>query len=451
MKQLLHTPEGVRDIYNSEYERKLAVEGRLREVLRSYGYSELQTPSFEFFDIFNKERGSVASREMYKFFDREGNTLVLRPDMTPPVARCAAKYYMEETLPIRLSYLANTFINHSSYQGRLKESTVQGAEFIGDASSDADGEMIALSVNALLAAGLTDFQVDVGQVEFFNGLVEEAGLLPETEARLRELIEEKNFFGVEELVSGQKLDGRISEVFRRLPELFGSADLLRTAAGLAVNARMEAAVERLENLWRILKLYGLSDYVSFDLGMLGKYRYYTGIIFRGVTFGMGEPILSGGRYDGLMRQFGKEAPAVGFSISVDGLLAALSRQGISVEVPEPAFLFVYDRERQETAIPLAAGWRREGRKLQLVRRMDRISLEEYKRFGERNRMDVLYYLSGDGFFVWGKDAPEAVRTELPGTGPSGGDGTESAAAESGEAELGEEPDGNGSEREEDAR
>lgn len=418
MKQLLHTPEGVRDIYNSEYERKLAVEGRIREVFRSYGYGELQTPSFEFFDIFNKERGSVASREMYKFFDREGNTLALRPDMTPPVARCAAKYYMEETFPLRFAYLANIFINHSSYQGRLKESTVQGAELIGDDSSDADAELIALAVNALLAAGLGDFQVDVGQVEFFNGLVEEAGLEPETEARLRELIEEKNFFGVEELVSGQALDGRLSEVFRRLPELFGSAELLETAAELAVNPRMEAAVRRLNNLWRILKLYGLSDYVSFDLGMLGKYQYYTGIIFRGVTFGMGEPIVSGGRYDGLMRQFGKDAPAVGFSISVDGLLSALSRQHIPVEIPDSVLLLVYDREKKEEAVPLAVRWRGEGRKLQLVRKRDEISLSEYKAFGERNRMDTLYYLSGDGFFVWEKGAPEAVRVKLPEAGLS---------------------------------
>ncbi|MCI8465008.1 MAG: ATP phosphoribosyltransferase regulatory subunit [Lachnospiraceae bacterium] len=415
MKQLLHTPEGVRDIYHSEYERKLAVEGRILKILKSYGYSGLQTPSFEFFDIFNKERGSVASREMYKFFDREGNTLVLRPDMTPPVARCAAKYYTEERFPIRLSYLANTFINHSSYQGRLKESTVQGAELIGDGSSDADAELIALTVNCLLIAGLKDFQVDVGQVEFFNGLVEEAELPPETEARLRELIEEKNFFGVEDLVSRQSLDGRISEVFRRLPELFGSAEILETAARLVVNPRMKAAVERLENLWRILKLYGLSDYVSFDLGMLGKYQYYTGIIFRGVTFGMGEPIVSGGRYDGLMRQFGKEAPAVGFSISIDGLMSALSRQHIFVEIPEPAALLVYDRKRQETAIPLAVRLRKAGRKLQLIRKKEEVSLLEYKQFGERNQMETLYYLSGDpdDLFVWEKGMTQAVRTELP--------------------------------------
>ncbi|MCI8549313.1 MAG: ATP phosphoribosyltransferase regulatory subunit [Lachnospiraceae bacterium] len=415
MKQLLHTPEGVRDIYNSEYAKKLVVESRIRETLQSYGYSELQTPSFEFFDIFNKERGSVASREMYKFFDREGNTLVLRPDMTPPVARCAAKYFMEEPFSIRLSYLANTFINHSSYQGRLKEATVQGAELMGDDSSSADGEMVALTVECLLAAGLKDFQVDVGQVEFFNGLVEEAGLDAETEAHLRELIEEKNFFGVEELVSGQNLDRRIGEIFLKLPELFGSVKLLETAKELALNPRMEAAVRRLENLWRILKLYGLSDYVSFDLGMLGKFQYYTGIIFRGVTFGMGEPVVSGGRYDGLMRQFGKDAPAVGFSISIDGLMSALSRQKIPVRTSGTDGILLYDRTREETAIPLAVRFRKDGKKLQMIRKKEGETLSAYRTYADRNHVDTLYYLSGkpDEFFIWEKGSNAAAKADLP--------------------------------------
>lgn len=392
MKQLLHTPEGVRDIYNSEYARKLVIEGRIRKILKSYGYGELQTPSFEFFDIFNKERGSVASREMFKFFDREGNTLVLRPDMTPPVARCAAKYYTEEPFPIRLSYLGNTFINHSSYQGRLKESTVQGAELINDASSDADAEMIALAVNCLLAAGLRDFQVDVGQVEFFNGLVEEAGLDEEMEAHLRELIEEKNFFGVEELVSSQKLDQSLSDVFLKLPELFGSAGILETAEKMAVNDRMKAAVTRLVNLYRILELYGLSDYVSFDLGMLGKYKYYTGIIFRGVTFGMGEPIVSGGRYDGLMGQFGKNAPSVGFSIAIDGLMSALSRQGIAVETDKTDLLLLYDRAMQDRAAFLAAKLREEGKNLPVIRKKEETELSEYLAYAKRNEIDTVWYL-----------------------------------------------------------
>lgn len=392
MKQLLHTPEGVRDIYQKEYARKLVIEGRIRKILKQYGYDELQTPSFEFFDIFNKERGSVDSRELYKFFDREGNTLVLRPDMTPPVARCAAKYYTDENLPIRLSYLANTFINYSSYQGRLKEATVQGAELIGDDTSDADAEIIAMTIDSLKSAGLEDFQVDIGQVEFFNGLVEEAGLSAETEEQLRELIEEKNFFGVEELVSEQKLPKALSDLFLKLPDLFGPVEVIETARSMTDNPRCLAAIRRLENLYRILGYYGLSDYVSFDLGMLGKYKYYTGIIFRGVTFGMGEPIVSGGRYDGLMRQFGKDAPSVGFSISIDGLLAALSRQKIQVDAPKTDAVLLYEKEEQPSAIAHARALRENGTNLQMIRRDEQRPLSEYLAYRDRNDIAILYYL-----------------------------------------------------------
>ena len=143
MKQLLHTPEGVRDIYNAEYAKKLEVERRIRKAMELFGYRGIEPPTFEFFDIFRKERGSVSPREMFKFFDRDGETMVLRPDFTPSIARCASKYYMEESLPVRLSYMGNAFINESSLQGRLKEFTQAGVELIGDASADADAEVVA--------------------------------------------------------------------------------------------------------------------------------------------------------------------------------------------------------------------------------------------------------------------------------------------------------------------
>ena len=127
---LLHTPEGVRDIYSTECAEKETVQKRIGQVIKLYGYRNIQTPMFEFFDIFSKERGTVEARKMFQFFDREGNTLVLRPDITPSIARCAAKYYMDEDMPIRLSYCGNTFVNDVSYQGRLKENTQMGAELI---------------------------------------------------------------------------------------------------------------------------------------------------------------------------------------------------------------------------------------------------------------------------------------------------------------------------------
>ena len=154
MEILLHTPEGVRDIYNSECATKLALQSRLHHVLEHYGFRDIQTPSFEFFDIFSQERGTVASKDMYKFFDREGNTLVLRPDITPSVARCVAKYYKDETMPVRLCYIGNTFINQSGYQGKLKEVTQLGAELMNDDSLEADAELLALTVECLLQSGL---------------------------------------------------------------------------------------------------------------------------------------------------------------------------------------------------------------------------------------------------------------------------------------------------------
>ena len=176
MKQhLLHTPEGVRDIYNGECEKKLYLEDKLYGILKTYGCRPIQTPSFEFFDIFGKEVGTIQSRNLYKFFDREGNTLVLRPDITPSIARFVSNYYMEETMPLRFCYKGNTFINTDSYQGRLKENTQLGAEFIGDNSADADAEILSMVTECLLGAGLKEFQLTVGHVGILQGMMEAAG------------------------------------------------------------------------------------------------------------------------------------------------------------------------------------------------------------------------------------------------------------------------------------
>ena len=155
IQQILHTPEGVRDVYNGECRRKNYIQDVLHQVLYSYGYEDIQTPTFEFFDVFSREVGTVPSKELYKFFDREGHTLVLRPDITPSIARAVTKYFTEEDMPVRLCYVANTFINHTDFQGRLKENTQLGAELIGDGSVEAVAEMIALVAESLLQTGIT--------------------------------------------------------------------------------------------------------------------------------------------------------------------------------------------------------------------------------------------------------------------------------------------------------
>jgi len=332
-QRLLHTPEGVRDIYGKEYARKLYVERRLRERIRLYGYEEIQTPTFEFFDVFSRQIGTTPSKELYKFFDKEGNTLVLRPDFTPSIARCAAKYFSEEQTPLRFSYTGNAFTNTSNLQGKLKEVTQMGAELIGDGSVEADAELISLVVGALLNTGLKRFQVTVGEVEYFKGLCEEAGLDEETEFNLRDLISGKNYFAAQELLLERGVQEPYQSRLLKVADLLGDMSSLSEAGAMAGNPRSLSAIKRLEKLYSILELYGLADYISFDLGMLSKYRYYTGVIFKAYTYGVGDAVVKGGRYDRLLQQFGKPAPAVGFVMVVDSILEAISRQ--NVPLPEP--------------------------------------------------------------------------------------------------------------------
>lgn len=383
-KRLLHTPEGVRDIYSLECEKKLALQDRLHHRLKTYGYHDIQTPTFEYFDVFSREVGTIPSRELYKFFDREGNTLVLRPDFTPSIARSAAKYYMDETKPVRMCYMGNTFINNSSYQGRLKETTQLGAELLGDPSVEADAEMIALMIELLLDAGLTKFQVSIGQIDFFKGILKASGIDEELELELRELISIKNHFGIEQLLSSVEMDDTCRQAFIRMPELFGSIQMLNEAKVLASDPRSMKAIERLEQVYEVLEIYGLADYVSFDLGMVSKYNYYTGVIFQAYTYGTGEAIVKGGRYDNLLSQFGKDFAATGFVVVIDQLMNALSRQKIEIKVPSDGILILYDRCHRTDAIIKAKELRKQGRNVELIAKGDNETIADYENFAREN-------------------------------------------------------------------
>lgn len=397
--KLLHTPDGVRDIYGVECTRKAAIQNRILEIFHLYGYQDIETPTFEFFDIFHESRGSVKAREMFKFFDRDNHTLVLRPDETPAIARCVTKYFTEEDMPLRLCYLERTFINNTSYQGRLKEAAQTGVELIGDDSSDADAEILAMVIRALKAAGLTEFQVELGEVDFFRGLLEEAGMDEEMEEKLRELIENKNYFGVEELVMEQTIPQELKDAFLKLPELFGSLEDIQAAREFTKNPRALRAIDRLEEVNRILEYYDLSEYVSYDLGMLSQYQYYTGIIFKAYTYGTGDYIVNGGRYDKLLVQFGKDAPAVGFGISVDDLMLALSRQKIDTPVRVVNTMILFEPESREQAIQLAKHFRDTSMPVQLQLKKADKTLEAYKAYAGRTTITNLLYLDEKGFSV----------------------------------------------------
>ena len=391
MEKLLHTPEGVRDIYNVECGKKLALENRLKKTLHLFGYHDIQTPTFEYFDVFRKEIGTIPSKDLYKFFDKEGNTLVLRPDITPSIARVAATLFGEEDLPIRLCYTGNTFINHSNNQGRLREVTQMGAELIGDDSVEADAEMLAMVIESMQAIGLKEFQLSVGHLGFFQSLIEDAALDEEARERVVELINNRNYFGVEEYLDSIMVKRSSKEAFAALGNLVGGVEVLAKAKNIAPNSSGIMAVKRLEKIYDILELYGVEKFVTFDLSMTGNYGYYTGIIFRGYTFGTGDAVVKGGRYDHLLEKFGKTSASIGFAIVIDELMNALIRQKIRIVYTRKNVIILYDESRARDAIRLAKDFRAKAKNTELIKKSPEKGLEDYIRFGKEYYAGSLVY------------------------------------------------------------
>ena len=393
-QQILHTPEGVRDIYSIEYRKKQSLEEKLQNVFHLYGYHDVQTPMFEYFDVFGSEIGTIPSKELYKFFDREGNTLVLRPDITPSIARVATTLYDTEALPIRLCYKGNTFINQSSYQGRLHENTQAGAELIGIDTVEADAEMVVMAVESLKEVGLKEFQIHIGSVEFFENLISNTNLSQEAEYRLRELIKNRNYFGVDELLEKEQVSLQLKAAFQILPELIGGAEVLGTAKEVAnvLNEQALNAVERLEELYQLLVAFGVEKHITFDLSMSGTHGYYTGIIFRGYTYGTSDAIVKGGRYDNLMEKFGKKSPSIGFVIVVDELMNAFGRQKLEIPYQYKNTFILYDSNRQTEAIKLAKEFRQSGKPTELVQKRTDKTIEEYVVCAKQNLCVSMMYL-----------------------------------------------------------
>ena len=388
---LLHTPEGVRDIYGDECRRKNRLLQDIHHVMHLYSYHDIETPSFEYFNIFNMEKGSAHSNEMYKFFDRENNTLVLRPDFTPSVARCVAKYYADEELPIRLCYRGKTFRNTLQHQGKPSITTQVGCELINDDSSAADAEVLSCMIDTLKASGLTEFQIVVGEVDFFRGMMQEAGISPEEEEEIRDLIQSRNFFGLSEYVTNLDMPEHTRRALSGFDRLVGGLEILSLAENCTEDRRAMDAIDRLRKVYSALSFYGDEQYISFDLGMLNGYDYYTGIVFSGYTYGTGAPVVSGGRYNNLMQQFGKDAPAIGFAINLDTLMTGLNHQQIIPESPVDRALVIYPIEFQEPAVMLGKKLRGADIKTELIRKSMRHALTEYLGYADRNRVKTVYY------------------------------------------------------------
>ncbi len=332
-------PYGTKDILPQDAARKRQVENDLARLFLAWGYQEVITPTFEYHETLIAGAPEESGDASFRFFDRNGRMLALRPDMTTPIARVAVMRMKQNPLPLRLFYLANVFRQEESQAGRQCEFYQAGVELLGAGGVAADAEVVALAVESLLATGLTDFQVCLGQVDFIGGIMAEAGLDAPTGQTVKRLLLERNMVGLGELLAGCRIDPEIKQLLQQLPMLHGKAEMLQTVCGRLKNKVSQAAIDNLAEIYGLLKNYGVDRYVTFDLGIIRDFDYYTGMVFEAYTSGLGYPICGGGRYDRMAGAFGREQPATGFALGIERVLMALERQGIKIS-PLPQSIYV---------------------------------------------------------------------------------------------------------------
>lgn len=359
-------PYGTKDFLPREARRKRAAENALAALFARWGYDEVVTPTFEYLDTLTVGASGDAAQSMFKFFDKNNAILALRPDMTTPIARVAATRFRESSPPLRLFYLTNVFRQEQAQAGRQCEFYQAGVELLGAAGPAADAEVVALAVAAMLEAGLTDFRIGLGQVQFINGVMAESGLTPAEQQKVKHCMVNRDLVGLGESLAASRLSAAAQLLIREIPLLHGDDKMVSEAYKLVANDVSRAALENLADIRRLLAGYGVERYVTFDLGLIRDFDYYTGMVFEGYTPGLGFPLCGGGRYDSMVAAFGVDCPATGFAMGIERVLLALERQGKATPDAARDVYIAWDEGGLEAAIAAASSLRREGRTVELA-------------------------------------------------------------------------------------
>ena len=325
------TPEGSRDFLFEECDDRRKVEHILADLFKENSYRKVITPAIEFFDVFDSDNMGIEPEEMYKLSDSKGRTTVLRPDNTMPIARMVATRLSEEDFPVRLYYSQNVFVRSKDLNGRSNEIAQSGVEFIGDGSTKADLEVISMAIESLKRCELNSFKIEIGNAAFFNSILDKMQITSTQKADICKLIEGKNYAALGDLLE-RIGDTKETRVIRKLPRLFGDVEVIDEAKALYDEPKALEALDYLKSVYCALCDAGLKKYIMLDLGLVNRSNYYTGVIFHGYAEGSGLTVLSGGRYDNLLGEFGMPAPAIGFGVEVTAVCEAM-REVINVERP----------------------------------------------------------------------------------------------------------------------
>ena len=309
----LLTPEGTRDLLFDECVALRMVENKLTDIFLSHGYTEVVTPGLEFFDVFTLKSRYFAQESMYKLTDGKGRLMVLRPDSTMPIARLVATRLREEPLPLKLFYNQNIFMVNPKNSGRDDEFTQSGIEILGGERTAADYEALVLAVKSLSVCS-DEFRLEIGESSIFRLLVAELGIDADEADTIQALIDTKNYPALNDALSAYNCEA--ADALRALPTLFGGVEVFENAEKFMITDELRTKLSSLKETYDALAGSGISE-LKVDLGLVHKKNYYTGIIFRGFVEGYGYPVLSGGRYDNLIGDFGRDVSAVGFAVNVE--------------------------------------------------------------------------------------------------------------------------------------
>ena len=311
------TPEGTKDYIFDECTRKSHVTGSLKKIFKERGYRRVMTPTIEFYDVFGASADYLPQENMYKLMDNKGRLMVLCPDGTIPIARLSATRLLHMEMPLRLYYSHNVYRMANGLRGRSSEIYQCGVELIGSGSMRSDLEIMEMAAASLESiSNGAGYRLELCHIGYFKALMDSLGADEETREEIRRNIEQKNFASLNDLLE-QFPNNAAAAALKYLPRLFGGEEVFEQAYALFEDASARESLDYLRNIYNSLQQLGLGDKVIIDLGLVNQAEYYTGIIFRGYFNEVGEPVLSGGRYDNLLSDFGADFPAVGFAVNVD--------------------------------------------------------------------------------------------------------------------------------------
>ncbi len=341
MADIGRLPAGVQDIYGAECAHLQRLRAVLTHLFERGGYAPVKTAALEYYDTYARIGNAVPQERMFKLSDTDGKLLVLRPDVTLAISRLAAT-----KLPAggaRLYYFADKWDLREAGGIWGREVYQAGVERLGEEGAFSDAQTVAFAIECLQAAGLKNFIVDIGHVGFFKGLLQECGLSGDEAEEVRSYVNGKDSFGAERALRKAGAAADAVNAVLTLPTLFGGAEVLERAQSVTHNEFARSALAHLKEVYALLSDMGYAEYLRFDLGAVKSLSYYSGVIFSGLVEKLGAPVLSGGRYDRLADDFGKNIPAVGFALGLKRILTALERQGGLLAPQEAEITIVCER------------------------------------------------------------------------------------------------------------